>query len=266
MKEIKSEELKFLQKQILKDIHKFCSQNSIRYSLALGTLLGAVRHGGFIPWDDDIDVMMPREDYERFISTYQHPIYVVADLSTDKKYHLPFAKVSDSRTILIEEADVEPSFGVNVDIFPIDNVPDDESEYNHFFRYKWFWNYIQWAKILKTNKKRGVLKNVLLIMAKAVLFLIPRSSVVKKIKTIATKYRYSDTNRMGLIVPDDNKYKWVMDKHVFDEYIEIKFEDMFVYSVKDYDTYLRAMYDDYMKLPPVEQRVTHHGFRVWWKE
>ena len=71
---------------------------------------------------------------------------------------------------------------------------------------------------------------------------------------------------MGLVAPDDNKYKWIMDKKVFDEYADIKFEDLVVRSVKDYDTYLKAMYGDYMKLPPVEQQVTHHGFKVYWKE
>lgn len=266
MKEIFSEELKTLQKEILVDVHKFCQRNGIRYSLALGTLLGAVRHGGFIPWDDDIDILMPREDYERFIASYNHSIYQVADVSTNNDYYLPFAKVSDSRTHLIEEGNLTPCFGVNVDVFPIDNVPDGDKAYNKFYKHKTFWNHLHWMKILKINKDRSFSKNAFLFFMQLLLLPVSERVILKKIQRIATKYRYTKTNRMGLVAPDDNKFKWIMDKKVFEEYSDIKFEDLLVRSVKDYDTYLKAMYGDYMKLPPVEQRVTHHGFKVYWKD
>ena len=125
--ELNKEEIKNIQLDILNSIHQFCSERGIRYSLAFGTLLGAVRHQGYIPWDDDLDIMMPRPDYDRFVAEYQgtHQHYVVQTYKNNESYFLSLAKVYDNRT---EQIIFPTKTGVFVDIFPIEGLPETEVE------------------------------------------------------------------------------------------------------------------------------------------
>ena len=136
MIEIPLEELKSRQLEILTRIDKFCTEHNIQYSLAFGTLLGAIRHKGYIPWDDDIDIMMLRSDYNRFISLFYDEQLRVLSIENESRYILPFAKVVDNNSILIEQSTMELPLGIYVDIFPVDNIPDDISLRNDFYRKK----------------------------------------------------------------------------------------------------------------------------------
>ena len=129
MRKISDEDMKVLALTMLKDVAKFCDDHNIKYYLCGGTLLGAVRHKGFIPWDDDIDIMMPRPDYLRFLELYNgtNPRYVVKGIENDDRYWRPFAKVFDLHTELDE-----PIYNVKgltnhvfLDVFPVDGIPDD---------------------------------------------------------------------------------------------------------------------------------------------
>ena len=116
------EEMRDLQLAMMDKIHEFCVERGIRYSLGGGTLLGAVRHKGYIPWDDDIDIMLPRPDYERFLKEFDgvYPNFKVLHLNNDRTYPYLFAKVYDSRTLLVE---CRATMGVYIDVFPIDGLP-----------------------------------------------------------------------------------------------------------------------------------------------
>ena len=103
MKEIKKDELRTIQLDILQKVHNFCISHNIRYSLAFGTLLGAVRHGGYIPWDDDIDIAMLRHDYERFRIEFKDSVCQFCDCRTDKDIQIGFGKVVDTRTLVIHD-------------------------------------------------------------------------------------------------------------------------------------------------------------------
>lgn len=129
MKEINTEDLKRIQIQILLHIDVFCTKHELRYFISGGTLIGAIRHKGFIPWDDDIDIMMLREDYEKFIVLYSQEDKSPYHLYSHNQLHsypYPFAKMDDSRTILKEDINEAMVFGVNIDIFPIDIAPRSE--------------------------------------------------------------------------------------------------------------------------------------------
>lgn len=154
MKEISSVALRKIEFDILCDVADFCHQNNIRYYLCGGTLLGCIRHHGFIPWDDDIDIIMPRPDYIRFHSLYnqRQSHYRVHSLLTDSQWYSTFAEVEDNRTIKVYQGFKKESLGVSIDIFPIDGSPDGEKKRKCF----WYINNIL-TRIATLSKQRFAL-------------------------------------------------------------------------------------------------------------
>lgn len=264
MKAINSEELKSLQLNILKVISDFCHLNNLKYSLAFGTLLGAVRHSGYIPWDDDIDIMMPRKDYDIFINSFSNDKYRILYFPKYKDYFLPFAKVIDTRTILKEDTILKYNLGVNIDVFPIDNCPYIEDE-KKWFRKKSFINNLYAIKKITLSKNRSLLKNFIILVARLILVPLSLSKLCKIIQNMAVQYASINTGRKGILITENTNLKWMLPAEVFDSYKEISFEENDFMSIADTHTYLKATYGNYMKLPPEEKRITHHAFEAYWK-
>ena len=265
MREIGIDELKTIQLDMLKDIHSFCVSHDIKYSLAFGSLLGAIRHKGYIPWDDDIDIMMRRDEYERFITTYGNDRYKIADLSVNPDYGLPFAKVEDVRTIMHEMVEGTTEYGIYIDVFPVDNIPDDIFQRQVFYQKKNFWNVLYNLKVIKVRRGRSMAKNAILMLAHILLRPIKRTYIVRKMSQIAQSYNVAKTIDVGIVVPADSRIEEAIPSSSFNEYIICKFEDAEVQTIGEYDKYLKAAYGDYMQLPPVEKRVSHHVFEAYWK-
>ena len=146
MRQITLQEIKDIQLDILKDVDSFCEKNNIRYYLAGGTLLGAIRHKGFIPWDDDIDIIMPRPDYIKFIQGYENECdknYKLTSIDNNKQHLYTFAKIFDMRTLKIEDSisyNNKNMDGIGIDIFPMDGLPQNIESSNKLFakQKKWF--------------------------------------------------------------------------------------------------------------------------------
>lgn len=265
-KMIDVEELKSIQMEILKSIDLFCKQNDIKYSLAFGSLLGAVRHHGYIPWDDDLDIMLLREDYTKFVNGFKHEIYSVITPSNNIDYSLPFAKVFDSRTVIDENADTKCTYGVYVDVFPVDNTPDDPRELNHFLKQKDRLNKQHILKILKIRKGRSLIKNFVILIGHALLAFKSLHEIVMEMENLSSKYcSQTGCNLKGIIAPNDNRREELLPSEFFDSYTTVHFEGSEVMAIEKYDEYLKATYGDYMKLPPKEKRVSHHKFEAYWK-
>lgn len=253
------QELRLIQLGILDYIHSFCSQNGIKYSLAFGTLLGAVRHKGYIPWDDDIDICMPRADYERFLCLFNNNgIYELKDRSLSKKYYYTFAKVIDNRTLVKEEARDKYSIGVWVDVFPIDYVTDNIKTRKRVFWLKNTLYKMRMCKLLEINPLDTFASYIgykyVPIPAFIVDWLI-RKLIIRK----------TPTNTMSCMTENIRKPKFCFPAKVFESLSEYLFEGKKYMGVADADTYLTCHYGNYMQLPPEDQRTTHN-FLAYWKE
>lgn len=268
MKEILIEEGKQLQLGILKNFIRFCEQNQLTYFIAFGTLIGAVRHQGFIPWDDDIDVQMPRPDYEKLIAIYNQkqapnePFYLVSPYA-DNALH-SYVKLIDRRTIKIEEGVRYPGdyLGVDIDVFPLDALPDTQEEYDRMFN-----------KMRKIQKK--VAYSVINFEGKTwrdrLLRLYQRllgdhRRYVKKMESNLKKRPYSESKFVGTMISYDDYYNDRHEKKDYESTVSLSFEGLTVSAPVGYDRILRHIYGDYMELPPVEKQVTHHSYTVYWKE
>lgn len=265
MKKVTSSELKAIQVDILRSVHDFCQKNGLNYSLAYGTLLGAVRHKGFIPWDDDIDIMMPRSDYENLVKTYTNPRFVIINYKNSPGYELPYAKVYDRNTIIHEKLNMNVSYGVNIDIFPVDIAPDEESEIDEFFKKKNRLTMLHKSKLLKICKQWRPSMNAILFCAQIVLSPFRLRSFTTRIDKMCQKYASCDTNKWIICATVDSKRSWVFDKEMFTRYTKCEFEGEMYNAVGDPDKLLTIIYGDYMRLPPEDKRVSHHTFTAYWK-
>lgn len=249
------EEIKKISLDILVDIDKFCNENNITYFLACGTLLGSIKYKDYIPWDDDIDVMMPRPDYERFIEEYHNSDYKVLKPEVGMFF---YAKVYDDKTVEYEKGydyNKYNPIGVSVDIFPLDGIVNDE-------------------KIVKKQKSNSDFLEMLLRLSnqpifyrknklKAINRIIPRiigsKNIVKLIEKNAKKYKYDDCDYVIRYKDTPNGFTGALSKDVYKIKKGIFANREFNIPV-GYDLWLRRFYDeDYMdKVPPVEERRQHN--------
>lgn len=263
MESITHEELKSIQLNILIEVDKFCKQNAISYSLAYGTLLGAIRHKGYIPWDDDIDLMMLRSDYEKFLSNFESRKYKVIYHRKNPNYIYPFAKVFDVDTIMEDPWMPQLDYGVNIDIFPVDKVDDDISIMKNFQIIKSTMNSIFNLKVVNISNKRSLLKNLILIVGKILFLPVPISYITDRLERLSLYFIDVESSKVAIVAPTDNSIKEIVPKSLFAEYVDVTFENNLFKSIKDYDAYLSASFGEYMKLPPIEQQISHHVFKAY---
>ncbi|MDE4541321.1 LicD family protein [Thermoanaerobacterium sp. R66] len=267
MQEINLSELRKIQIDILNVVTEFCDNHGIKYFLCGGTLIGAVRHQGYIPWDDDIDIALLRNDYEYFINNFNryNTLYKVYEPNNTDWYPYPFAKVSYENSIIDEDTDNMPyNIGINIDVFPIDNLPDSKNKQKKLLEKILLQRNILMLKLIKINKERVFYKNIILYLGKFIFKYKKTNTIAKNITELATTYINYETNKAGVIVWGYGESE-IVDKSIFNETIKMKFEDK-EYSVpRGYHQWLTSIYGNYMDLPPVEKQVTHHVFRAYIK-
>lgn len=264
MKEISPDDLKKIQLEILIRIHEFCISNEINYSLSSGSLIGAVRHKGYIPWDDDIDIYMLRPEFERFEKWFSDPHLRLISPDIDSKCIYPYAKVYDSRTLLIENVLKNmDNIGVNIDVFVIDSVPDNNKERKKLFKKNSILETIMIFKNVRFQKEWGIIKNGLLLLGRMLFSCVPLCWVAKKKFNLCVPF---DPNAKDICnVVAGGGIKACIPNSFMKSFIDIEFEGRRFKCMSQYDKYLRLNYGDYMQLPPVENRITHHSFKAYWK-
>ncbi|WP_288887379.1 phosphorylcholine transferase LicD [uncultured Eubacterium sp.] len=256
-----------LQKKLLdmlKWFDKICEENNISYYAIGGTMLGAARHNGFIPWDDDLDVGLPREEYEKLsdiMTNNQEERYILETVnSEDKEYCYTFSKIYDTETILIENVKSKFVRGIYIDVFPIDGlgsaVEPDYSWYNKINRRKQFFL----ARITGIRKGRSLIKNAAVIFARLIPeILIDNRELRINIDRMCQKYEYKKSTWVANLLGNWGK-KEIVPITYFGEPKKYRFEDIEISGVEKPDEYLTHVYGDWRKLPSIDKQVSHHDY------
>lgn len=258
-KKISTDEQKRLLLDMMAFVHDFCKEHAITYYLAYGSLLGAVRHHGFIPWDDDMDIQMKRKDYMRFISIFNEASdrYKVVSMYDTKGYYLPFAKIIDTETVLRENIYGAIDLGLGIDIFPLDNAGNDLKYAKKKAKRVVFWHKMSRKRNAKARPDHNLLKKTVISIGN---HLISNRLCLHKIDHLvrldenAQNMKYLSYDFIEFV-----ESLWYSDRQI------LEFEGYFFWGPCNYDAVLRNAYGDYMTPPPLEEQVTHHDFSVRWK-
>lgn len=242
--------------EILKAVHKTCESHGLRYYASCGTLLGAVRHKGFIPWDDDIDIAMPRKDYDKLLSHAKEwipePFEAVSYETDPQKYPLPFAKIQDSSTTLIERQHLKYLGGIYIDVFPLDGAPKGKLR-----QYVYCMHYFFLKKILyfihRDPYRHGHGPSCWIPLLCRKFFTM--QEIQAKIRTHQKKYDFDNST---FIIDHDEGMHAIMPRSIYGVPIPIKFEDCEIMGVEQSHEYLKRMYGEYMVIPDGDHQRQHN--------
>ena len=272
MKEILQDQAIEIRKNILQEFHQYCKENNLRYSLAYGTLLGAVRHKGMIPWDDDIDLIMPREDYEKlrslfpekdckkqyqFVSSHNHP-----EIKTKIGYFIDYTTVTETA------GKVKDYHGIHIDVYPVDVVPNGKWQQKLLFARRKFAHLIIRLKNVHPEVMKGKQKMIRrMIQLLCMPFRV--ESAYKRLDSVAKSYMNMPKSKRKLascLVEVGTPV--VFSYELTQNYINYSYEGKEYLGFKNFDEPLRAWYGEYMELPPEEQRKRpeHKWVRYFYKD
>lgn len=271
MKKMTSDELKEVQYNILLYVKYICEKYAINYFIGYGTLLGAVRHGGFIPWDDDIDVILLREDYNKLVKVManeEHEYYRFCNMENGERCHGPYAIMEDIRTAVFHERFDQRLLadeGVSIDIFPFDDMPEDPGAMKQIIRHQKIWKAFNNLRItVRFPEKDGDVKKIAKRIGKILARVIGTERIFKNIKKIS-EVPYPGSGKMVGDLMCDPDLRNCFRKEIFFESVDIMFEKDNFKAPKNYKEFLTHCYGDYMKLPPVEQRQPCHDYEYFWR-
>lgn len=255
---------------ILKFYKNICDKNGLNYYIAYGTLIGAVRHKGFIPWDDDIDVFMPRKDYIKFVEIMKNlkGRYQLVSFEVNKKFTAPLPKIIDTDTILIQQYDLyeRVNLGLYIDIFIIDNAGDSYEEAFNFYCESYF-AYTEWfksdLKLFLSNKSK--VHSILGFIKRLPYKIKGISHYLTKFNRIAERNYLKKTDYVAIT----NSGSSEVDKNIFltsdfGEGVALEFENVLFRAPKNYKKLLSTEYGNYMELPPESKQVSHHSYKLYW--
>ena len=243
---------------IVKAFIALCEKHHLRYYAAGGTCLGAIRHQGFIPWDDDMDLSMPRSDYDKFLQLAPKELpgkYFVQTYLSDPDFREPFAKIRDSETTFVETYNqrLEINHGIWVDIFPIDGIPNSKCKLKRIL----FFKKLVRGYVGKDYYPRSFTRKVGARLCQILLFTRNTQKTLMRLDKKCKKYPF-DKCEKTILYGGTWGLKEIHSRSTYEDGVKVKFENLMISVPKEYDTYLKELYGDYMKLPPKEQQVGRH--------
>ncbi|CAM3563473.1 phosphorylcholine transferase LicD [Erysipelothrix urinaevulpis] len=252
--------------ELADELHRICLENNIEYFLIAGTLLGAVRHKGFIPWDDDFDIGLKRTEYNRLLEVLKFDLnskYYTMTMSNNERFSLPFLKLMKKDTLLGEAnlPDDIDDYGIFIDVFPFDVVPENEKDYKKHKRKTEFYKKML---LIKNNYKlnlHSMSRKIIYYILKTFSLFLSNANLKKKLEIQCTLYESPTSNKrtnLGGAYGYDHE---TISTNYFNELELYDFEGRKYYSFKDYDGYLTQFYGDYMQLPPKEERGDRHNYK-----
>ena len=262
------DEVREIQIEMLEYLEKKCIENNLRYYLAYGTLLGAVRHQGYIPWDDDIDVLIPRVDYEIFLKVMEkdtHSYIKAVHLDNCKHYLGPYAMLINTNTGMshdIVRKEYIDNLGVYIDIFPMDGRPEGKELSEMLKKHKRL-KILNSLLVYKNPGSSSIFKSLQKKIGIPILRLYGQRRICKKIEKLSMKYEYETSKFVG--EPWGPELRWIMKKSWFGEGNRLSFEGKEFVVPERYEKFLENGYGDYMKLPPGEERKLTQGYTYFRK-
>lgn len=265
MKELTLQELKEIEFNILKMFDAFCKDNNIRYYLAFGTLLGAIRYKKFIPWDDDVDVLVPREDYDRLLTLFKDSDkYKLFAFEKNVEFPFPFAKLCDMATRKEETVyQNKITLGVDIDIFPLDHFEDDlekaKAETKRISKNMVWLGRTKLEKQITNHPVKSVVWQVIMPFVK----MLGSKYFIKKIIKESNQATQKESRYVGAKVWCIWGERGIIPVEAFAKSVEIEFEGEKFSAPIGWDTYLTCLYGDYLPEPPKEKQKTHHDFKAY---
>lgn len=273
-KELSMKETQAISLEILKTVADICEEQNLRYYLIYGTLIGAIRHKGYIPWDDDVDIMMPRPDYDKLLEyMYSHkkdyPDLKVFNHDVSKDYPYMITRISNDNYVINMDNEKPYGMGVFIDIYPFDGLGNTKEE---ALKYGLKGDRLS-SLCYQATRKRYAVETTTSIVRKLIklpVFLIAKicgkNMFQNKLEKLARVKDYDKSKYVGCVVWLSGGMKDIFPRAWFDEYIMVEYEGYKFRAPKAYDKALRHVYGDYMQLPPEKDRVGHHYYKVYEKE
>lgn len=265
--------LQLLELEILKDFMNVCEEHDLVWFAFAGTAIGAIRHKGFIPWDDDIDIGMPRKDYEKLLRIFDERYsdkYAIGNPEYRPNYFGMVGKIMLKGTRFIEEAyaGTDCEMGIYIDVFPFDNIPDEEKEREKQAKDVWFWSHLLLLRHVaqphlpkawndKKRKKYIFACKTVHFMLSA--FKISPRWIYSRCKKACCRYNHVETERMGFCFMTNPYNDWISRSKAFPT-VEADFEDIKIRLPGDIDDYLRRIYGDYMEIPLPDCQRNHFPY------
>lgn len=258
---------------MLKDFMELCDSHGLLYFGIGGTGIGALRHQGFIPWDDDIDIAMPRKDFEKFLrlagKCWEGKYYILNN-KTDSNYPMMTTRLCKCGTVFQEEVmkDVDCPFGIFLDLYVLDNIADGKTACQIQAWTAWFWSKMlvlacmEKPYLAQSGRKAQLIWAVCKAIHRTIRFLhLPPALFRAHCESACRKYENKKTKRMAFL-PDTNPFWNVVNKEKMFPLQKLPYEDTYLYFTSDIDTIMRDQYGDYMVMPPKEKRKTHYPYRL----
>lgn len=268
------EEFRRVQINMLDELARFCDENHLRYYLSGGTLLGAIRHKGFIPWDDDIDVNMPRPDCDKLMQLTKGllgPYEIASPLKDINAPCCDFYRIYDFHAVIENTHGVsaakhpyyQPVF---IDVFPIDGLPDGEKETKHLYFKIRVLRKMLVASYMQHVEGRNLFTKGLYILARFPSRAIGSKRLGKWLERAERKYSFDEQKYIGVTSSGVHFAEEKMPKSEYLPTVEVEFAGKKYHAPQNYDRYLTQLYGNYMELPPEEKRNSQHGFTMYWRK